>query len=59
MKNKKFTIETNNACAVIKGVKSMEDVRGVFSTLADEFGNKEILYVFTSPDGKAIIVIFK
>lgn len=55
----KFNIELNNTCAVINGVKTWEDFTEVTTVLSEKFGKREILYIFTTPDGQAIVIIFK
>ena len=52
-------IDVNKSCAVIKGVKTVDDFHNMAKKLLKKLGNKKILYVFTTPDGEAIIIVFK
>lgn len=37
----------------------MGDMEEAAKQLLDHYGNREILYVFTTPDGDAVVYIFK
>lgn len=52
-------ISTNNVCAVIKGLDSMDDMVKAMAKLIKTYNNRKILYVFTTPDGEAIVIVFK
>jgi hypothetical protein len=52
-------IDTKKSCAVVKGMKGLDDMVSVMGALVKKFGNRDVLYIFTTPDGEAVVIIFK